>query len=184
MVIRNHAPSEAESICLIFQSAFSGPPWNERFSMAVLLKQWADHSQKPGFRCLVAENEGELIGATWWDTPTLAQLETERGKALAAMSAGMNPGTIVWLRETCVDRSFHRRGVARRLKQESLRAISCYPKPVLLLTRMRDDNAGIVRINSSMGLKRTNITTPSKTFPGVVHEYWYRLLDDDVSKGG
>lgn len=49
--------------------------------------------------------------------------------------------------------------------------------PVILLTRMRDDNTKIVRANERLGFRRTGIRVASKATPGLQHEYWYLVLE-------
>lgn len=46
----------------------------------------------------------------------------------------------------------------------------------LALTRMRDDNVGIVRINEQLGFSKTGIRVASQAYLGLMHDYWFLCL--------
>lgn len=172
MIIRDYLKGDEVLIWKIYQQAFAGFPWFENLSDEEVQSRWKTQSSKDGFECIVAEESGRIVGASWWDTPTLKDLANERGKDLADFSREKNFPLIVWIRETVVDPLFQKRGVAKKLKQESLDRLS-KRKPCLVLTRMREDNKAIIRINESVGFVRTGIKRLSSQVAGVFHEYWY-----------
>ncbi|HZE87186.1 MAG TPA: hypothetical protein VE090_03175 [Methylomirabilota bacterium] len=50
-----------------------------------------------------------------------------------------------------------------------------FPAGAIVLTRMREDNTGIVRIAEKLSYKRTGISHPSQK-PGISQEFWYRII--------
>ncbi|HBW74407.1 MAG TPA: hypothetical protein DEF59_04070 [Candidatus Magasanikbacteria bacterium] len=174
MKIRTMRPADEEIIRAMYRDAFAGAPWFEKVPEEEVLMRWESHRGKIGFSCLVAEEAGELMGATWWDTLTIDALSAERGETLAefALREGTKAERIIWIRETVVFQRFQGRGIARMLKAASLEVISAEAKS-LILTRMRDDNMGILHVAQRFGFKRTGIRMPSKSNPDVWHEYWY-----------
>lgn len=130
--------------------------------------------RKPGFNCLVAEINKQVVGATWWDKIAINQLFVERGKDLVKFVNKFSVHELIWLRETCVNPEFQSRGVATILKQEAIARLENADKPSLLLTRMREDNAVIISINTNLGFNRTGIKKPSSQALGIYHEYWYK----------
>lgn len=174
MHIRAMKPADEKFIRALYRAAFAGAPWFENMSEEEAVVRWNLHRGKNGFSCLVAEEAGELMGATWWDIPSIDALRAERGDALAefALRESATGGRIIWIRETVVSPQFQCRGIARALKASSLEVISAEAKS-LILTRMRDDNMSILRVAMRLGFKRTGICVPSKSNPNVQHEYWY-----------
>jgi len=45
----------------------------------------------------------------------------------------------------------------------------------LVLTRMREDNHGIIKINRELGMKGTGIYVPCSLTPGMNHQFWYQV---------
>ena len=65
------------------------------------------------------------------------------------------------------------------MKYEDLKILSTRYEPILLLTRMRDDNKAIIKINEKFGLKRSGIRMPSSvepSDPSKFHEFWYKVI--------
>lgn len=183
-MVREFRNSDHAAILEVYRAAFAGPPWYEVLSEAEVAHRWVVSLTKSGFSCLVAEEERKIIGATWWDMPTIDALRQERGAALAAFAMGPIPisprlswhsvGT-AWLRETVVAPKHQGRGVARNLKEYALGTM-WYSRTPLVLTRMRDDNTAIIRLNETLGFQRTGIRVPSSQKPGIMHEYWYLMI--------
>lgn len=78
----------------------------------------------------------------------------------------------VWIRDTIVDPSFQGKGIATQIKIEALRKIKEKFPNWIILTRMRKDNFGIIKINERLGFRRTGIQIPSSQKKGIFHEYW------------
>lgn len=183
-MIRPYLQGDQKAILRVYRAAFAGPPWHETLSEDEVLRRWTESRAKTGFSCLVAEQDSTIVGATWWNTLTIEELRQERGDMLAdfahtprsAPRWACPPKTIVWIRETIVIPDAQRRGVARTLKTHVLNMLRYLPKPVLVLTRMRDDNVAIVQTNTHLGFLRTGIRVPSSQRRDIAHEYWYMLI--------
>ncbi len=65
MKIREYYLDDVSKIELIYQQAFRGFPWFENLSIKEVSHRWKIQSSKLGFRCLVAEIDGQVVGATW-----------------------------------------------------------------------------------------------------------------------
>jgi len=178
MEIRGYRSGDETDIIFAYQEAFNGFPWFNSLSCQEAGAIWQSQSGLSGFECIVAVESGKVVGATWWDTPTADDLAKERGTELAAFVAGFPAMMAVWLRETLVHPKFHGQGIARTLKEAAFQALSRKQQPLLLLTRMRDDNTAIVKINSSLGMRKTGIRVASQHHPGVMHDYWYVVLNE------
>lgn len=177
MNIRSFNPNEGSVIQGIMGRAFAGPPWYEALGEVELLRRWVVASTKPGFCCIVAEDGGQLLGASWWDTPSLGELAAERGDKLAQfVQDRFDARPIVWIRDTIVDPQAQGRGIAGRLKSEGIVHVRCHLSNAICLTRMRADNKRIIAVNERAGFLRTGIRVTSST-PGTYHEYWYLALN-------
>lgn len=172
-MIREYREEDRMAVEEVYRLAFAGPPWYEQLSSEEVARRWQKCVSERGFGCLVAEIAGQVIGFTCWDEPTLAGLAQERGEALANFAAKRNR-PVVWFRETCVDPSRQGEGVARRLKDAVVLYVSGTKRSYLALTRLRDDNTRIIRLNESLGFQRTGIRVPSSQVSGLFHEYWYQ----------
>ncbi len=171
-VIRSFQQSDTASIKMIYQLAFAGFPWYEDLSEEEISRRWQSCVVKDGFQCLVVEVDGVVAGVLWWDLPSLEQLKEERGNPLLFF-AKARQGTVIWEREVMVSPSYHGRGIGTLLRRRFLEIMdSCY-QDFLVLTRMRDDNVGIIRIGEKVGFQRTGIRMSSSMKPGVCHEYWF-----------
>lgn len=176
MKIREFHEEDVTKIQSIYQEAFKGFPWYENLSIEEVNRRWKMQSDKPGSNCLVAEIGQEIVGATWWDRITREQLLNERGEALVEFVKGFSGCDLVWLRETCVSPKFQGQGIAYALKQEVIEILGKSKKLILVLTRMREDNIGIISINTNLGFKQIGIKVPSSQIEGLFHEYWYKKI--------
>lgn len=177
MIIRKYRPGDEIYIKSIYRACFSGPPWNQEVTEEEAAARWQDHSSRPGFTCLVAEENQRVIGASWFDAVSREILAQERGRELVDFATSIHPTLpLVWIRETIVDPAYQGREVASQIKERVIQEIKERLAPVILLTRMRDDNTKIVRANEKLGFKRAGINVASKTTPGLQHEYWYLVL--------
>lgn len=176
MLVREFCQRDEQYIKEMYKRAFAGLPWFEDLSVEEVEKRWKNQSTKRGFSCLVADEEGKVIGGTWWDTPNLEELRHERGNLLAELAKESGIENIVWLRETCIDPLYKNKGVARQLKKKAVEIIK-QRKPCLLLTRMRDDNLAIITLNTDLGFRRTGIRITCSIKRDTFHEYWYLKLE-------
>lgn len=178
MLIREYSVGDEIYIRPIYQICFSGHPWNQEVTKEEAAMRWQDHSSRHGFTCFVAEESQQVIGASWFDMISHATLAQERGQELANFVTSIDPMlSLVWIRETIVDPEYQGKRIASQLKERVLQDIKQRLAPVILLTRMRDDNVKIVRANEKLGFKRTGIKVASKMTLGLVHEYWHLTLN-------
>lgn len=172
-----------ESVALVYQQAFAGFPWFEDLSDAEVRKRLTDSKNKNGFQAFIAEGtNGEVAGALWYDTPAPEQLSAEKGQNLADFAKIIcqenNLEHLIWEREVLVDPQFQKQGIATRLRTTFLSYLTeAFPDGALMLTRMRDDNIGIIKIAEKLGYERTGIRVPSSQTPGIFHEYWHKMIN-------
>ncbi len=129
----------------------------------------------------MTDGQGRLVEASWYDTPTLDELEKERGRPLRVFCEEKIEETklekIIWQREILISPEFqgkdigsHLKGLMNRHHQENANNHGSS----IVLTRMRDDNHGIIKMNKDGGMNRTGIRMKSSS--GSYHEYWYRYF--------
>lgn len=177
MIIRKYRDGDEMYIKSIYQICFSGPPWNQEVTIEEAAACWRDHSSRDRFTCFVAEENQLILGASWFDAISHDALVQERGRELMDFAIAIDSELpLVWIRETFVDPAFQGRKIASQLKDRAMQEIKDYFIPVIILTRMRDDNTKIVRANERLGFKRTGIKVASETTMGLLHEYWYFVL--------
>ncbi len=170
--IRSFQQQDTTIVQKIYQEAFTGFPWYENLSVKEISNRWQTCITKNGFQCIVIEVGGTVAGALWWDLPTLEQLKEERGDLLFSF-AQVRQVTIIWEREVMVSPSLQGRGIGTLLRKRFLEIIDSSFQNFLVLTRMRDDNLGIILIAQKAGFHRTGILIPSSQKPGIYHEYWF-----------
>lgn len=179
MLIRPFRQKDVPEILIAYKEAFEGFPWNQTLEEDLVAGVWNDHSNRPGFACVVGTVDDSIVAMAWWDTPSVDELRLERGEELVAFARGLNapPRPIVWEREVLVRPIYHGHGFGREIRVRAHEIIrSGYPN-ALVLTRMRDDNTPILSIGTKMGFARTGIRMPSRN-PTTAHEYWF--LDEPI----
>ena len=166
--------------------AFGGEPWNETHAHERIANMVREHMAKPGFSCLVDMQGTRVRGATWYDTPTLAELARERpdpekrGAELVAFAEDYQHTcgacNLIWGRETVTHPDFAGQGVAKGLRKAFVDKVN-QQGHTLVLTRMRSDNHAILHLARQLGYRPTGITMPAKETreekPWVYHEYWF-----------
>lgn len=174
MFIRALTLEDAGLIKVIYKRAFAGFPWFEDLSDEEVESRWQTQINKPSFQGIVALEDDVISGAIWWDYPTLDTLRTERGNLLANLSLELCAGKgLIWEREVIVDPELHCLGIGSRLRSTFIENLKTRSENKLILTRMRDDNTGIIKIAERLGFKRSGIRLPCSIKPEVCHEYWY-----------
>lgn len=178
LTIRAYRQSDRSAIETIYRDAFAGSPWFKTLSEDIVQAQWEKDSSRLGFMCLVGAWERGVVAALWWDTLSLSALQDERGGELVqlASSLAQSGDKIIWEREVMVAPAAQGRGIATQMRLEFLKCLKRQYPRALILTRMRDDNFGIVRVAQKLGFQRTGIRIPSNQQPGVMHEYWLKTL--------
>ena len=178
MIIRSYQVGDESVIQSIYQACFSGPFWNLNLTKESVAARWQDHCSREGFTCFVTEEGQKVVGASWFDMISRETLASECGSELADFTALIDPAlSLIWIRETIVDPAFQGKRIASRLKNRIMHEIRSCHAPVILLTRMRDDNTKIVRINERLGFLRTGIRVASRAIPGLIHDYWYYVME-------
>lgn len=180
MKVRRFSLEDVVFILDIYKRAFAGYPWHEDLTEEVLDERWINNSSQHGFECFVSEIEGTIVGSIWWDILDSKRLVEERGTGLYNfVQLNFPQKTIIWEREVIVDPFFQGRGVATVLRNFFVKEMRERINDVAILTRMRDDNFGIIKIAEKMGFKRTGIKIPCSLKAGMLHEYWF-LADADI----
>jgi RimJ/RimL family protein N-acetyltransferase len=189
-VFENSAPgpntelflAEGGQIADMYQQAFAGYPWFEGLSDQEVARRLENHAEQTGFTVFVEQDhDGLVAGALWFDTPSTDAFGAERGEAAKNFAeqtqAEEELPTLVWEREVLVRPEAQGRGMATRLRADMLAYLgNKYPDGALVMTRMRDDNIGIIKIAERLGYARTGIRIPSSQAAGLFHEYWYRAV--------
>lgn len=175
MDFRKFVPGDLPQILDSYQRAFAGEPWKETLEFSEVQRRWDEQASFPHFHCLVANNDGKVIGATWWSDMSLETV-TERHASATALRdyvLGVRHEHFIWIWETIVDPVFQERGVARQLKVVAFEQIRKSPKRVLVMTRMREDNDRIRKLNQNLGMRPTGVFQPCSLTPGMQHQFWY-----------
>lgn len=164
----------------MYQRAFAGSPWHETLSDEEVTARLDANMSKPGFTSFTTERDGRIAGALWYDTPSLDELEAERRRPLRDFADSLQEQTgietLVWEREVMVHPDFQGQGIASDLRRDCLTHLAeKYSSGAIVLTRMREDNAGIVAIAEKLGFKKTGISHPSQK-EGISQEFWYRIV--------
>ena len=180
MNIRKFVEKDTLSVQVIYRLAFASFPWYEDLSNEEIEKRWKTQQAKPGFECLIADELDEIVGAIWWDKPTLDELCFERGELITqfAKQKIRMGDLLIWERELIVSPAHQGRGIGSQLRVAFVELVlNRCKKGVLILTRMRDDNLPVIRIAEKSDFQRTGIRTPSNQKSWVSHEYWYFLKE-------
>lgn len=176
-----------EETLIAYKQAFAGYPWFEELSYEEVEKRIKNSFETKGFEgvWLTDTKKNKLAAVTWWTTPDLEQLKKERGAEFVSfveykLIEYNNNIQIVWINETLVTPNYQKMGVATHLKtiaESRLQDKANLLKTSLLITtRMRDDNFGIIKINEGLGMQRTGVRVPASQKPGMFHEFWFKMI--------
>lgn len=178
--IRAFSLPDEEQILAIYRRAFQEEPWLEILPRQVVSKRWDRCQRKPGFRCLVTLIGGQIAGFIWWHAATPDELARDRGIDLTMFAHTKGNGCpLIWEDEVVTDPKHWGKGVATALRTEMLRIVGNGTR-ALVLTRMREDNEGILVVARRLGFQPTSLTAPSKKWPGVFHQYWYKITENPL----
>jgi GNAT superfamily N-acetyltransferase len=170
--------SDVQLIIAVYKAAFAGFPWFEDLSISAVQLRWESYVSKAGFECFVFKTNDSLAGAIWWDLPSINHLRQERGDELANFYRDKFASrSLIWERDLIVSPSFQGQGIATQLRRYFIAYIESIHRSVVILTRMRNDNIGTIKIAEKLDFKRSGIRIPSSANPGIFHEYWYRLVN-------
>ena len=173
-----------QEVAKLLQTSFAGAPWFEDLSNNEAMKRVEGHAMKPGFEAYLVEDQGAIVAGLWYDTPSIDELAEERGDDLAnfarTVCKDMDLEQIIWQRESVVHPDYQSQGLATLLRKKFIDDIEKNSRcSSLLLTRMRDDNLGIIRVAEKFEYARTGIRMPSSQNPDADHEYWYKVIGYD-----
>lgn len=176
-------PLEIGQLIYIYRQAFrESLVWREDLSEETVTQRINTQFAKKGFTLFISKVSDRINGALWYDTPNLAELETERGKLLADFASQTIGSSalvkIVWEREIIVDPQFQGQGIATQLRQRFLQSLetNCL-QGALILTRMRNDNLAIIKVAEKCGYQRTGIETDSNWRPPMKNSYWFKKVN-------
>lgn len=172
-------------IIKMYAQAFSGYPWYENLSYSDIEARIKSHENNINFELVLIRNdENEIIGATWfYEDSKLGITQQKNGqklqKVLQKLMSNSEIQNVVYICETIVATNHQGKGVATELKGKSLDIVkNKYPNGVILYTRMRDDNNGIIIINSKHGFRRSGVKVASSSNSDISHEYWFKVIKD------
>jgi len=169
-------------ILAVYREAFSGAPWFLSISPVTAYSRISNHINRNEFTAFIAREEnGEIVGVVWFYSPTPEELETDEGPDLKEFAERIlrenKIRKIVWEREIHVRPKYQGQHIATKLRKMMLSFLaSKYPEGVLLFTRMREDNAAVIKVAEKVGFQRTGIRVSSTSKLNVQHEYWYQKL--------
>lgn len=169
-----------DRLAVAYLEVFRGFPWFEdSLTVGEVMRRLESQFGKPGLRMFLLENkESEIVAAGWFDTPTLEDIEVERGAQLRSFAEGImslnKVAALIWEREVLVKPIYQGFGLGTKIRTGMINFIDKKFPSAIILSRMRDDNFPIIRIAEKLNFKRTGITKPSSQRPEVNHEYWFR----------
>lgn len=166
----------------LYRQCFRLGVWNEDLSVESVVGR-LENCFSRDFRGYFLFDTGEIcIGASWYEYVNLDWITKNKGAELADFIAqkmsSHNLGQIIWQTETLVHPDFKDQGLATQLKtiiDQDLQALSSPLGGVIAATRMRDDNIGILKVNSRLQYQKTGIRMPCNLDPDISHEYWYKI---------
>ncbi|KKQ79580.1 MAG: hypothetical protein UT02_C0030G0003 [Parcubacteria group bacterium GW2011_GWC2_38_7] len=173
MQIRELTSADLLAVSELYQNAFAGSPWFQTHSLVAVMTKLSAQFQKPGFRGIVLEEDGKVVGAHWHDILSWQMLEDERGPDIAKWleQGGVDWRMIIWERELLVHQDYQRRGFATALRREFVAQLNRYHAPIVVLTRLRPDNPGTIKSAEKVGFKFTGVHIPS-TDRTQFRQYW------------
>ncbi|MBI5645092.1 hypothetical protein HY970_03260 [Candidatus Kaiserbacteria bacterium] len=163
-----------DDLVQMYKESFSGFPWFEDLSHSEVEARVSKHMGQRGFAGILGSVDNEPVGASWWNTPTLAELAEEKGPEVARFATSYAHHHLVWERELLVRPRYQGRGYSLPLRKAFLASLEL--GRTLVLTRMRDDNVGTLKTGEAVGFRPTSIVTPSKK-EGAFHRVYYLLVE-------
>jgi GNAT superfamily N-acetyltransferase len=182
-----------EQTIQVYKDAFAGYPWFEDLTAEQVQRRIENDLSRPGFEGVWFIDENlDLLGASWYYDINLDQIKAERGEALATFAQttinehGINH--VVWHSMTAVAPKYQRLGIGREIKKvvfQDLQTVADSSGPILYLTRIRGDNFGSQGMNreflSTTGIKIAASKTNPNQPDGIMHEYWYRIIEPQTN---
>lgn len=171
----------------LYKDTFKDAPWHLELTTEYVQDRLRSHFSQESCNIIVFVHEGKIVGATWYDQPTLEDLAQMRGDEIARyVQENLDAKGIkdyVWMRETIVHPQMQRQGIGRKLREEVLSHIeNSYPAGVFVLTRHREDNAGILKLSHENGYSRTGVRQLQKLNGVMVeNEFWYKLIQPQTN---
>lgn len=172
-------------IAVVYQQAFAGSPWFENLSIETVLGRINGNIGLRGFDAFLARNSDLIAGSLWFDTPTLDQIESERGARLRdfaeAKMAEMGTNNLIWEREIITKPEFQGQGIATGLRRVFLSTLNeRYPSGSLIVSRMREDNIGIITIARKFGYQTSGVRQVSSQSPDLYHDFWFKEVTNVI----
>lgn len=176
-----------EAVATAYYAAFQGPPLNEDPSIEEALADMSRYEDRAGFTAFLDYGPGIVRAGAWYYGLTPDEVATEKGAELRALAATLIdkhtiPATnIVYQPVFFVNPTVQRRGLARPLHERMYGHLAEQTgHTALLLTKIRDDNHGIIKVNERLGNQRSEITQPVPGLPPAIqNRFWYRIITAD-----
>ena len=170
-----------------YHDAFKEGVWKEDLSYEEIAKRLSKSFATNFHGLWLIDIDNKLVATSWYQFMNLKVLRKEKGAILTRFAKKICTEKyihfIVWHTETITHPNYKSQGLGSLLKKyifEDLETIAKRYEPILLLTRMEDDNKAIIKINEELGLKRTGIRMPcttAPTDPNKYHEFWYKVIN-------
>ncbi len=170
----------------LYRQCFRLGVWNEDLSVESVVGR-LENCFSRDFRGYFLFDSGEVcIGASWYEYVNLDWIEKNKGYELADFIVGKmitnSLKQIIWQTETLVnpDPKYAKHGFASQLKtiiDQDLQILSSSLGGIIAATRMRDDNIGILKVNSRLQYQKSGIRMPCNLDPDISHEYWFKIYN-------
>jgi|GEM_PF-1089237 len=166
----------------LYRHSFKFGVWQEDLSVETVIGRLEKNFSGDYRGYFIFDKNEVCIAASWYELIYIEELIQNKGDLLGQFAKDQlslnNLWRIIWYAETQVDPSYSGQGLATKLKKmtdSDIAQLSQKTSGVLVTTRMRDDNLGIITINSKLGYQRTGIRMPCTLEPTISHEYWYKI---------
>lgn len=178
MRIRTYVPDDLGAVQMLYIDAFAGFPWFENLTHEEIEQRMASDLSKDTFTCLVGEVDEEIVATSWGICLDLDELALERGQDLCdAIAEHAYQRRLFWERELIVHPKVQGQGLGGKIRTRFLDHVAELFAPALLLTRMRDDNVGTLKIAMRLGFEPTGITRPAIEKPGAIHQFYMKKIE-------
>lgn len=167
----------------LYRRAFLKGVWQEDLSVETVIKRLEENFSGNFKGKFIFGVDEKCLAASWYQYVDIDWIRSKKGDLLANLAEIYIKEhaitKIIWHAETMVDPELIKQGLATLIRSEINTEIWNETleerSPIFACTRMRNDNDGIIKINTRIGYKRTGITMPCTLKPETNHEYWFKI---------